>query len=107
MRHTSAAARSGFNALALNEEDQFIEDLRGMVWSGSVTGKRSWKDIAEESGLNVATVSKFASGDTKRPHLLTIRRIVRACGYRMAFVPTGVSTVAEVDLSSFRNVKRR
>ena len=63
-----------------DEEQQFLSDLRGIVWSqaGKVNG--SWKGLAAKSNLSYRTLQNFASGETRRPQFFTIRRICQAVG---------------------------
>jgi DNA-binding phage protein len=85
----NAVQKRSANA-ALNSEDdeeKFLTDLRGIIWhrTGAVGG--NWKTLAEKAHLNPRTIAKFASGDTRRPHLFTIRRMFQAVDYTMEFKP--------------------
>ena len=67
-----------------DDEHKFLEDLRGDIWSGS--SKETWKEMGDKAGLSPATVSNFATGNTKRPSLFTIRRLLAARGFRLTWV---------------------
>jgi hypothetical protein len=68
------------------DEDGVVEnlkaDLRGRLWERY--GKRSgagWKNVADEAGLCVTTISNFAQGITKKPQGDTLIRIGIAVGW--------------------------
>lgn len=69
-----------------NEEQKFLEDLRGLLWGQSWPNGASWATIARDAGVSPATISKFAIGETKRPTVFTVRKIALYFGYRMTFV---------------------
>jgi DNA-binding phage protein len=70
----SAVASSGIN----DEEQEFLSDLRGLVWNQAGRINGSWKGLGEKANLNYKTLQKFASGETRRPQFFTIRRICQA-----------------------------
>lgn len=75
--------RRAANSAIADDEDKFLEDLRGRLWAngGAVDGK--WKSLAERANVSPRTISRFASGDTKKPQILTIRRMFGALSYAM------------------------
>ncbi|MEO6536352.1 MAG: helix-turn-helix transcriptional regulator [Candidatus Paceibacterota bacterium] len=95
------------NSAVASKEDEFVEDLRGMVWSSQGT-TGTWQDLADKTGLCYSTVQKFASGDTKRPQGRTLLKLVIAFGYRVAILPASTKPVpGEIDLSQYRNKAKR
>jgi hypothetical protein len=87
------------------DEDSLIEklkaDLRGRLWQlyGKHSGA-SWKRLADESGLCVATISNFAQCITKKPHGDTLIRIGIAVGW---LIPNWVDaeTGRKISLGSY------
>ena len=71
------------------DEKKFLEDLRGLIWAKGGSQGGSWKSLAERANLNARTISRFASGETRRPMLFTIRRMFVAIDYVMTIVPRG------------------
>jgi len=86
---TDVQKRSANSALAegvdADDEAKYLEDLRGVVWKEAGTGSGSWKSLAEKAGLADMTVRRFATGETKRPTLFTIRRMLAALNYRLTW----------------------
>lgn len=74
-----------------NDEAKFLADLRGLVWKSQGQDVRGWKGLAEKARLSDKTVARFASGETKKPHLFTIRRILVAIDYVLQAVPRSVA----------------
>lgn len=91
MRQGSAVARRTANS-AVADEDPYLADLQGFVWGKA--GSRTWKDLADQTGLSMSTVRNFAVGETKRPHERTIRKLMLAFGYRNAWVPVTMPVIA-------------
>jgi len=65
----------------------FIEDLRGIVWNSAKETGLSWDELAREANLSPQTVSRFAYGETKVPTSRTLFQLVTVVNLRMAFVP--------------------
>ncbi len=86
-RRTANSAVS--NANLDDEEVKFLADLRGLVWAKAGKIGMSWKSLAENANLNYRTVQKFASGETRRPQIFTIRRICQAVGFVLTIKPRG------------------
>lgn len=64
----------------------YIEDLRGIVWNSVAETGMTWKQLAEAAELSVLTVSKFAYGETKKPSSETVFKLEDAVGLRTARV---------------------
>ena len=75
--------RSGFDRRGASPEDIFLEDLRGVLWNSYVDASMSWIEIAGRARLAYSTVRRFASGETKRPQLYTVLRLMSAIGARL------------------------
>lgn len=83
--------------------DDFIEDLRGLVWAKS--SSHTWNALAGLARLSPSTVAKFAYGETKKPHANTIVRLVYALGYRLAVVKMDIGRVqGEIELQAYRGL---
>ncbi|MBY0310125.1 helix-turn-helix domain-containing protein [Patescibacteria group bacterium] len=86
----------------LDEADPFnrlYADLRGAVW-GTQRNGGTWQSLADKANIGTSTVAKFATGDTKRPHLRTATALAEACGLRFALVSAKTPTLpGEVKLS--------
>jgi DNA-binding phage protein len=67
------------------DEAEFLEDLRGVIWGKAGAIASSFKALAAEAKLSDRTIQRFASGETKRPNLFTIRRLLKAAGWRMTW----------------------
>jgi DNA-binding phage protein len=68
-----------------DEEVQFLEDLRGAIWGKAGATNSSFKVLADNTKMHARTISRFASGETKRPQLFTIRKLLKAVGLRMTW----------------------
>lgn len=84
------------------EDDVFIADVQGMVWSSQgVSG--TWQQLADKAGLSCSTVRNFATGTTRRPHARTLEKLLGALGFRLAIVPLNHPMMSgEVDLTAYR-----
>lgn len=85
VRLTTAQKRTAQSAVTDYKEDEdakFLEDLRGFIWKEAGT----WDGFAAKAGVANRTVARFASGETKRPTVHTIRCMLRALGYRLTWV---------------------
>lgn len=82
---TLVQKRTANSAVSAQDADEarFMEDLRGLVWARAGAEGKTWKALAAEARLAHQTVQKFASGETKRPNLFTVRRLVLALGCRL------------------------
>lgn len=67
--------------------EEWVEDLRGIVWNAFKRGNMTFEHIAEKAMLHPTTVEKFAWGDTKRPAAWTVFQIAEAVGFRTSFLP--------------------
>lgn len=56
---------------------------------------RSWttNKVAKESGLCYGTVDRLFNGETKYPRLLTIQRLGKTAGYKLAFISRSLKGV--------------
>lgn len=89
-------------------EDQDLEDLRGFVWNDQKASNRDWRRLAADAKVSYSTVRSFASGQTKRPHFLTILKLVRAMDMRIAIVPQSLPLMRdEVNLRKYRQRSKR
>lgn len=69
------------------EEDEFLEDLRGLIWKEAGRPDGKWKHLAEKANLSDRTIARFASGETRRPQVFTIRRMIKAIDYVFSIQP--------------------
>lgn len=83
----SVQKRAANDALAdaarWNEEQKFLEDLRGELWKSS---SPTWAASAAETKLSPATICHFAQRTTLRPRFFTVRRIAAYFGYKLTFI---------------------
>ena len=87
-------ANSAVDNPLYDEEQKFLEDLRGELWGRGGSISSSWAEVAKETKLARSTISNFATGQTKRPTVFTVRRIAMAFGYAMRFVKIGKGIAA-------------
>lgn len=88
--------------------EEWVEDLRGIVWNAFVKGYSTLEDLAVKANLSKTTVENFAWGETKRPHGRTLFQIASAVGYRMPFIPDHAPRQPdEPDLAEYRGHIRR
>lgn len=66
--------------------EDYIEDLRGIVWNSVKETGKTWADLAADASLAISTVSRFAYGDTKKPSSATVFALERALDIRTARV---------------------
>ena len=55
--------------------EQLLADVRGHIW-----GSGDFSKLAEKADVSPQTVSKFAYGETKSPHMRTVFKIMDALG---------------------------
>jgi DNA-binding phage protein len=92
---------------AVTDENTFIADLQGFMWNNQGP-TRTWQDLADDAGLCYGTVYNIAVGHTKRPQMRTVEKLMKALGFRIAFVPQGMPKVqGELRMEQYRNVRRR
>ncbi len=93
VRLNTVQKRTANSAVSLadldTDEVQFLSDLRGLVWKEGGTKHNSWKDLGEKARLNPKTIQRFASGETRRPQIYTVRRICQAVDWVMTMKPKG------------------
>lgn len=68
-----------------SDETQFLEDLRGAIWGKAGATRGSFKALAQDAKISDRTIARFASGETKRPNLFTVRRLLAAVGLRLTW----------------------
>ena len=91
------------NSGATEDEDEFVETLRGLVWSDARSTNRTWEQLADQANLCYSTVRNLASGDTKRPHARTLNRLLKAMGFRQAIVLANTPRLhLEIDAAEVR-----
>jgi DNA-binding phage protein len=88
-RPLNTVQKRSANSAVIGEDDEqkYLADLRGMLWNSGGAVDGSWKKLAEKAHLNARTISKFASGETIRPQLFTVRRLFQAVDYEMEIKP--------------------
>ena len=57
--------------------EEWLEDLRGLVFNSRQEVGLNWEDLAREANLLPSTVARFADGTTKRPHGRTIFELTK------------------------------
>jgi hypothetical protein len=84
---TLVQKRTANSAVAVQDDDEvkFLEDLRGAIWGKAGAIQGSFKAMAADAKLHISTISRFASGETKRPQLFTIRRMLKSVGLKMTW----------------------
>ena len=68
--------------------ENWIEDLRGIVWHSFIKGRMTLDDIAAKANLHLSTVEKFAYRETKRPAARTTFELAKAVGFRLPHIPS-------------------
>ena len=84
---TLVQQRTANSAVSNEDPDEalFLEDLRGAIWKRAGATRDSFKAMAAETKLSERTIQRFASGETKRPQLFTIRRMLASVGMRLTW----------------------
>lgn len=80
--------------------EDWVADLRGVVWHAFIREARTLEDIAVTANLNKLTVERFAWGDTKRPALRTALQLAMAVGFRIPLISS--SAPRQPDETSLR-----
>lgn len=91
-------------------KEKKLAKVRSLIWGSKIL----FATIAADANLSVSTVSKYAHGETRRPHDNTTECILKALGYKQVIVPVGIEVAAEVrpqphwpaDLNSLREKRR-
>lgn len=86
---TPVQQRTANSAVYADDEELFIKNLRGTIWADVGKTGRKWADLAADAKLSPQTIQNFASGSTRRPHLISIYRMGKAVGYELDWRPAG------------------
>lgn len=84
---------SGFTYKSYNfiDKDPMIDLIRTIVRDS----KLPLKTIAEESGVNPNTISKWLYGETQRPTAAAMNAVLRALGYKLDVVHIGQLSIVK------------
>lgn len=88
--------------------EEWVEDLRGIVWNAFIKGHMSLEEIAVKADLTPITVHKFAWAVTKQPKARTTYQLAAAVGFRIPFLHADAPRQPdEPELSEFRKLIQR
>jgi DNA-binding phage protein len=89
------------------DSEEFLQDLRGMLWNSVPTCGMEWPELAREAKLHVSTIENFLFGQTKRPQMNTIYRLLTAMGFRIGILAAdSAKQPGEIALHRFHNTKQ-
>lgn len=66
-----------------------MEDLRGIVWNSIKDRGLTWTELSRITNLTIGTISRFASGETKRPSSYTVDALADAVGLEVRYIRKG------------------
>jgi len=98
-----------YKSYSFHDKDPIIDQIR-TIYHESGT---NYKWIRDNSGVSTTTLSKWFSGDTKRPQAATINAVLRALGYELGIVefgqkvlmlPAMEKTASEKNMTRHQNV---
>lgn len=72
----------GYKSYAFTDKDPMIDVIRTIIHDSGETLTK----IAEDSGVNPNTISRWLYGDTKRPQAVCMNAVLRALGYKLEVV---------------------
>ena len=80
---------AGFTYKSYNfvDKDPIIDEVRTVFNASGV----NFKWIEAESGVTSQTLSKWFSGQTKKPQAATVNAVLRSLGYKLGVVPHGAT----------------
>jgi transcriptional regulator with XRE-family HTH domain len=83
----------GFTYKSYNftEKDPIIDELRTVIQDSGA----SYKQIHDDSGVSVTTLSNWFSGETRRPQAASLNAVARALGYKLGFVLIDAASVVQ------------
>jgi transcriptional regulator with XRE-family HTH domain len=73
------------------DKDPIIDELRTVVQDSG----QSYKQIHEDSGVSISTLSAWFAGETRRPQAASLNAVARALGYKLGFVPYETVSVVQ------------
>jgi hypothetical protein len=87
--------------------DDWVADLRGIVWHVFNRGQMTMEDIAVKADVCLSTVENFMYLETRRPIARTTFGLARAVGFRISFIPDNAEKhPAERDYREFRSLAK-
>jgi len=72
-----------YKSYNFTDKDPVIDKIRTIVQDSG----ESYADIAEHSGVSIATLYNWFEGDTKRPRYSSLEAVARSLGMTLDFVP--------------------
>jgi hypothetical protein len=74
-----------YKSYSFIDKDPIIDEIRTKIQDSGAT----YKWISEGSGVNVATISNWLDGKTRKPQAATINAVLRSIGYKLEIVRFG------------------
>jgi transcriptional regulator with XRE-family HTH domain len=80
-----------YKSYNFTEKDPIIDELRTVVQASGA----SYKQIHEDSGVSVATLWGWFSGETRRPQAASLNAVARALNHKLGFVPIETASAVQ------------
>jgi len=72
-----------YRSYAFKDKDPVIDRLRTVVQDS----KKSYRDLHDDCGISLSTLTNWFSGSTRRPQFCTVMAVFRACGVDLKETP--------------------
>ena len=72
-----------YKSYSFVDKDPMIDQVRTVIQDS----KRTYKDIANDSGVTANTIRNWLDGNTKKPQAATFNAVLRALGWKLGIVP--------------------
>ena len=108
-----------YTSYSFVDKDPIIDYVRTVIQDS----KMEIKEIAEKSGVNYHTISKWLYGETKRPLAASLNAVLRACQYKLSInsinepemiVPTPINPKSKqvkvktvIHMRKYRNLRKQ
>jgi predicted transcriptional regulator len=94
-----------YKSYSFVDKDPMIDQVRTIIQDSGKT----YKHIAEDSGVNTGTIRKWLDGATKKPQAASLNAVLRSLGWKLSLRPLSVEEVvrftpAQPKLTTARHV---
>jgi transcriptional regulator with XRE-family HTH domain len=90
-----------YKSYSFIDKDPIIDEVRTIVQQSGST----YKQISEDSGVSMQTLSAWFIGETRRPQAASLNAVARALGYKLGFVLYEAASVVQPTPAKIRRAR--